>query len=260
MILILKYAAMKQEGSKMKVKSSANSLNLLCFFIITVLSLGCSHVAIIGSPYERYDHNRTQIVQAKCTDGTTLFQGTPTEAIYKPEGSSRLPRISYKDGYSDGDKLPIANVVLVFTGISLPLTDVIVGDKRQGDKTDLVDFLSTGPLNRAGVELPDMTGDHRATAIKYEDTIDFLSAMEYLKADKKQIIASLKAKNLEIADEVIETRYLFSSFADMLAFREGDFWFVLYKLPEHNYYSRLVVVPATSSRPSMSAKKPYREE
>ena len=247
-------------GNKMEVKSLPNRLCVLIVLVITVLSVGCCHIAIIGSPYERYDHNRTQTVFAKCADGATLFQGTLTDDIYKLEGSRLFPHASYKDRYSEGDQLPVANVVPVFTGISLPLTDVAVGEKGLGDRTDLIDFLSTGPLKRAGIELPDMTGDHGATAIAYGDALDLLSSMQYLKGDRKQIVASLEAKNLKIADEVVETRYFFSSFSDILAFRQGDFWFVLYKLPEHNYYSRLVVVPATSSRPAMSAKRPYKEE
>jgi hypothetical protein len=147
-------------------------------------------------------------------------------------------------------------MVLVFTGISLPLTDVPVGKKGQGDRTDLIDFLSTGPIKRAGIEVPDTTGDHQATAIAYAETLDLLSSMQFLKGDGKQIINTLETKKLKVADEVIETRYFFSSFVDVLAFRQGDFWFALYKLPERDYYSRLVVVPATSSRPDMSAKRP----
>jgi hypothetical protein len=210
---------------------------------------------VIGSSFDRYDHNRSKTVCIISKPGDTLFTGMISDGCYSPHGSKSFPRVVFKNDSLGKDALPSAVIVPLFNGIELPLQTASAGN-RQSDKSDLIDFLSTGPLAQAGVSIPDMSGDAKATEVAYTSALDFLSSINNLEGNRTTVISRLKSSALKIADEVIESRFRQRAFADILAFKQGDFWFVMYKPPTLNYYSRLVVVAATSKRPSRTEEKP----
>jgi hypothetical protein len=75
----------------MEVKSSLSHRLIWFVLAITVVSFGCRHIAVVGSPYERYDHNRTQEVTARCADGSILFEGILNNNDYNPIGQPPFP-------------------------------------------------------------------------------------------------------------------------------------------------------------------------
>jgi hypothetical protein len=210
---------------------------------------------VVGSSFDRYDHNRSKSICIISKPGDTLYKGLIADECYSPHGSKSFPRVVFKNDSLGKDGLPSAITVPLFNGIRLPLQTTST-NKEQSDKSDLIDFLSTGPLAQAGVSIPDMSGDAKATEIAYASALDFLSSTNNVEGNRTTVISRLKSSGLKIADEVIESRFRQRAFADILAFKQGDFWFVMYKPPTLNYYSRLVVVAATSKRPSRSEEKP----
>jgi hypothetical protein len=236
------------------------SMRYLAFSIaLTVMIFGvsCTHkVAMIGSPYERYDHNRTQkIVITMRNDTDKTITTSVVDEVYIPSGSAYFPTAQYKERGSEVDNLPVANVVPIFTGVSLPLSSA-PAKEGSSDREDIIDFLAEGPYAQAGVLLGETMGDIKSAEITYKPVLDLLGSKEQLTGEREQIIERLSHLDINFADEIIDSRYRLRSFADVLALRYEKFWFILYKLPNNNYYSRLVVVPAKIKGQDFPGKRP----
>jgi hypothetical protein len=224
---------------------SLRHLILSLSLAITLLGAGCSPaVVMIGSPYDRYDHNRTQkFVVSPSPDQRSTGILIVADEVYSPFGSEYYPSVRDKEDGPRADDLPEANIVPIFTGIPLPLSSAPLGEGRS-DRDDLIDFLAEGPLAQTGVQPSNTMGDRRSTEEKYRPILDFLGSGDQLSGERKQIIDGLTSLKAGIADKIIDARYRLRSFADVLAFHFEKFWFVLYKLPGQSSYSRLVVAPA----------------
>lgn len=226
--------------------------------IVLLLVVGCTTIVVnMGSPYDRYDHNRTRAILTSITTGSaetvTRVLGDET---YRPSGSEYFLRAQYAEGDSSTDTLPAANVVPIFTGVSLPLSAVPVKSGRS-DREDLIDFLAEGPYAQAGVQPGETMGDTKSTQIAYVPVLDFLGSREHLSGGRTQVVHRLSSLNIVFADDVADSRYRLRAFADVLAFRFEKFWFILYQLPRNDHYSRLVVVPERGKAQDFPAKKPY---
>jgi hypothetical protein len=211
---------------------------------------------MLGPPYERYDHNRTRQIEVVLQGGTqNILTRLVVDEVYVPYGSQYFPVARYK-GKDDGtDRLPAANLVPIFTGIALPLSDEAVAGSRS-DRKDLIDFLAKGPWAKNGVEPSDTAGNAKAAEIAYKPAIDLLESRMRLAESREKISESLSAVGVDFADKIIDSRYDIGSFKEVLAFRADNFWFILYKLPDNNYFSRLVVVPARIKGQDFFGKRP----
>jgi hypothetical protein len=217
--------------------------------IVLIWVAGCSTVVVhMGSPYDRYDHNRTRAILAP----VARVLGDET---YRPSGSQYFPRAQYAESDSSTDALPAANIVPLFTGVPLPLSAVPVKGGRS-DRDDLIDFLAEGPNAQVGVQPGDTMGDRKSAGIAYAAVLDFLGSREDLSGGKKQVVRRLSGLNIVLADEVVDSRYRLRAFSDVIAFRYEKFWFILYHLPRSDHYSRLVVVPDRGKAQNPQAKKP----
>jgi hypothetical protein len=164
--------------------------------------------------------------------------------------------VKFAESDSSTDTLPAANVALIFTGVSLPLSTAPVKNGRS-DRDDLIDFLADGPYAQAGVQPGETMGDTQSAQIAYAPVLEFLGSSDRLSGGRVQVVRRLSSLNVVFADEVVDSRYRLRAFADVLAFRFEKFWFILYQLPPNNHYSRLVVVPERGKAQDFPAKKPY---
>jgi hypothetical protein len=211
----------------------------------------------MGSPYDRYDHNRTRAIITSITTGSAeAITKVVGDETYRPSGSEYFLRAQYAENDNSVDTLPAANVVPLFTGVSLPLSSVPVKGGRS-DPDDLIDFLAEGPYAQVGVQPGETMGDTKSTQIAYASVLDFLGSRERLSGGRVQVVRRLSGINVVFADEVVDSRYRLRAFADVLAFRFEKFWFILYQLPGNDHYSRLVVVPERGKAQDFPAKKPY---
>lgn len=212
-----------------------------------------ANTLIVGSPYERYDHNRTQkLVTAPTQAGTNIDR----VEIYSPFGSALFPRAQLA-GAESSDSLPGANVVPVFTGVPLPLSTAAVASEIS-DRDDLLNFLAR-PLH-AGVKRPRGAIDLKGVADAYRPLLEFLESKDDLSGTWQQVIARLRSRRIlefrqrDIARRIRDPRYdLDNSFTEVLAFRVRPFWFVLYRVRGYSHFSRLVVVPEAISGPGLRA-------
>jgi hypothetical protein len=226
--------------------------------IVLFLILGCTTIVVhMGSPYDRYDHNRTRAILTSVTPGSAeKVSKALGDETYRPSGSESFLRAQYAQSDSSTDPLPAANVVPLFTGVPLPLSSVPVKEGRS-DRDDLIDFLAEGPNAQVGVQPGETMGDTKSAQMAYSPVLDFLGSREYLSGGRTQVIDRLSSLNVILADEVVDSRYRLRAFADVLAFRFEKFWFILYQLPRNGRYSRLVVVPEKRKTQEFEAKKPY---
>jgi hypothetical protein len=227
--------------------------------IVLFLVVGCCTTVVVhmGSPYDRYDHNRTRAIITSITTGSTeAVTRVLGDEVYRPSGSEYFLRAQYAENDSSTDILPAANVVPLFTGVSLPLSAVPVKGGRS-DRDDLIDFLAEGPYAQVGIQPGETMGDTKSTRIAYAPVLDFLGAREHLSGGRDQVVRRLSSLNVVFADDVMDSRYRLRAFAGVLAFRFEKFWFILYQLPRNDHYSRLVVVPERGKAQDFPAKKPY---
>jgi hypothetical protein len=177
------------------------------FSIVLFLVVGCTTIAVhMGSPYHRYDHNRTRVILTSITPGSeeTVTRVLGDEA-YRPSGSEYFPRAKYAESDSSTDTLPAANVVPIFTGVSLPLSSVPVKSGRS-DRDDLIDFLAEGPYAQVGVQPGETMGDTKSTQIAYAPVLEFLGSRERLSGGRVQVVRRLSGINVVFADEVVDSR------------------------------------------------------
>jgi hypothetical protein len=225
--------------------------------IILILVVSCSTVVVhMGSPYDRYDHNRTRAILISAATGSAeTVTRVLGDEVYRPSGSEYFPSAQYAENSDSTDTLPAANVVPLFTGISLPLS-IIPVKGGQNDRDDLIDFLAEGPYAQVGVEPGETMGDTKSIRIAYAPVLDFLGSREHLSGGRAKVVLRLSKLNVVFADDVVDSRYRLRAFADVFAFRFEKFWFILYQLPRNDHYSRLVVVPERGKAQDFPAKKP----
>ncbi len=246
---------MRKEGKTVRYRIGSARYSLILVAVCICLTAGCGQRAVvIGSPYERYDHNRTQNIVIPGGDNGVLSRRVVNET-YTPYGTESFPQARYKEGTTGSDVLPVANVVPVFTGVSLPLSALSL-PKGRSDRGDVIDFLAAGPYAQTGVEPTELSGDTREAEAVYGPVLDFLGDKDQLTGGRDEIIARMSGLNVEFADSVIDSRYSASSFEDILGFRFEKFWFILYRLPAAASYSRLVIVPVKVRGQDFPGKRP----
>lgn len=217
-------------------------LACLLFALMITANVSCRHqTVVIASPYERYDHNRTKKISVEKNSSKTIWILLKDED-YTLLGSENFSKARHNEECVPADNLPVANIVPIFTGVPLPLSSETLPGV-QSDRSDLIDFLAAGPYAQAGVERGDVVGDLKDVEIKYKPVLDFLGSVKHLSQNREAIFENLSHLKIKKALEVRDARYRLRFFADVLAFGYEKFWFVLYKLPGKDSYSRLVVVP-----------------
>jgi hypothetical protein len=234
------------------VHTYALSSALLCILFIA----GCAQrIVAVGSPYERYDHNRTQKIVVTYGEDKTVTRRLIDE-VYTPHGTDSFPKAWYQDQPApEPDSLPVANVVPVFTGIMLPLSSLLLPE-GQSDRGDVIDFLAVGPYAKTGVQPAELAGDTKEAEILYGPILAFLSSKEQLTGTRSKVMERLSPYSVDFADQVLDSRYSGSSFQDILAFKYEKFWFILYRLPDRASYSRLVIVTLKVRGQDFPGKKP----
>lgn len=223
---------------------------LLAALLLNFLLIACcTHQPTVhmGAPHDRYDHNRTVIVNEwayhKWNGGDEPqemileLDRLTMDDVYRPYGHQSAPRSAM-----EADGLPAANLIPIYTGVLLPLS-AEVKDGERSDRDDLIDFLGTGPVAHKGVEPPDTMGAlPEETAATYKAMLDLLAAADTL-SSRDAVQKWAKEKGVEWTFSIIDARYLETSFTDRIALGFGDFWFVLYSPVDRVPYTRLVVVP-----------------
>jgi len=205
----------------------------------------------IGSPHDRYDHNRTRPIASP-----VLRDGKPTKVVdqaYAPVGNP-FPVVASVPPESSADALAVAHLVPIFTGVALPLSSAPTADGRS-DRDDLVDFLADGPNAQHGVTPGDLSGDIAATAVRYEALLDVLQSEDMLQTGGR-IDQWAAAHGIASTKRVVDARYRSRAFAETLALYCDNFWFVLYRLPTNQRFTRLVVVPVHISGQGFDEKTP----
>jgi hypothetical protein len=223
------------------------SLSLLALFTACEPTL-----IVVGSPCQRYDHNRTQPLSLP-SQGSTIV----TTKVYIPFGSEDFPKLEANTPSLDG--LPIANLVPTFTGVPLPLSTAPALNGKS-DYDDLLDYLSSGPEADHGVEPPSTAGElTEKTKTKYKRILELLTSDQLLRSDEATIREWAKNSSIRrkhIVSQWVESRYSADSFQNALGIQFGDFWFLFYRLPERESFSRLVVVPLPIKKQDFSGKAP----
>ena len=238
--------------------------HLRCVFAVAlaIIPTGCcSTTLFIGAPQLRYDHNRTQALKTwaynERHDGPptelTLAAG-PSDEVYRPASYRAFPRAA-SNGATNGDLLPAASLVPVFTGVPLPLSHSPPTDTNAvSDRDDLLDFLADGILSQAGVERGGALENIAALAEKaYTPMLDLLESATQLKS-REAVLAWASTHCVNHTFNVVDSRYRARAFADIVGLHYRDFWFVLYRLPKAAGYSRLVVVPGPFGGQDFDAK------
>ena len=216
--------------------------------LVAVAVGGCSRAVLaIGSPFDRYDHNRTVPLRGATPAGIRV-----TDEMLAVGGSPAFPRLQV-DGTRPADALPAANLVPVFTGVPLPLSREPIAGARS-DHDDLVDFLAAGPNAQAGVEPGETAGDAVTAARCYAEILALLSSPDRLAGGAAGLRAWARCCDVTFADDVVDPRYRARAFAEIAAFRYRQYWFVLYRLPQTTAFSRLVVAPVPITRQDFDAK------
>lgn len=229
-------------------------LMVLLSALLLAAGHGCARKIVhMGPPHDRYDHNRTRLLVSQGLGGeaeTRLVDG-----IYAPRGLLRAQRAHHKPPIPSLDDLPAANVVPLFTGLPLPLSDEPVADGRS-DRRDLIDFLSEGPNAQVGVEPGETMGGRKETEARYRPVLEMLSSLELLGGGRRGIVRWASRLAVEFADAVVDSRYRMRAFDEVVALRYQDFWFVLYSLPGNDRFTRLVVIPKKIGRQEFLKKAP----
>lgn len=207
----------------------------------------------MGPPQDRYDHNRTRRIVSPA-----LREGRPTrviEEVYTPGGHEAFPSARYEPSVAVADGLPAAVLVPVFTGVPLPLSNIANGDGRS-DRDDLIDFLAEGPDAQRGIAPGDTMGDIREIAARYQTLLDLLASPQLLQGGASSVQQWASAHDVTWTSHIIDTRYRPSAFAEQLALYCDNFWFVLYRLPAQNLFTRLVVLPVHMTGQDFAGKTP----
>jgi len=218
---------------------------------------------IIGSPMERWDHNRTVAIEewtyetseSPFAPPSARSVGLPvfsTEALASPYGAlderGDWSGVPPRGGRLGADGLPEAWLRPAFLGVALPLSDDET-DHAESDRVDLIDFLSAGPHANAGLERLPLAGSlPEDTAARFAPILTLLSN-EAMLATRESIVAWARDHGVHTSRDILDPRFLQSSFADRVALKVEGFWFVLF-MPDLDprQFSRLIVAPDRGER------------
>jgi hypothetical protein len=184
-----------------------------------------------------------------------IFERRLHDGDYAPLPHGELPESALLPPQSSADGTPDSHLVVVFTGISLPLSDTAVAG-GSGDRADLLDYLAAGPLAQVGVDPGDVTGNVAAAVALYAPILDLLADRTRLTQPRDVLLQWANTHGLQTADGIVDTRYHRAAVSDRLAIRVHDYWFVLLRYPKSTYFSRLVVVPIVPNTQRFKDKEP----
>lgn len=220
---------------------------------VAVFALSCRSarppMPAMGSPQDRLDHNRSCQVVTPAVDGGRPFIVESLD--YSPYRSPRTLEVRYLAEESALDALPTAQLVPVFSGLRLPLSDRPSGCERT-DVEDLVDYLARGGSGHHGVDPLPTAGNVHALAAAYAPIIELLRSQELLSGGAERIRRWATAHGTTVTDLVLDARYMLAWFETAIAIRWGEFYFALYRPQTATSFTRLVVFPVTPSRPDVT--------
>jgi hypothetical protein len=249
------------DSSMSKVPWAGKSFWAVVVSSSLILTAGCCHTedtaVSLGSPFDRYDHNRTRRLAIQ-DPGDTVGEapaGAPLArfhfyeiADYAPQAKQQfVVEFLHKDARAQSDNLSPAILVPTYPGVMLPLSDAPITECAmcKSDRADLVDFLATGPAAQAGVQAPEMAGDLKRAERDFKPILDVLTRGDLTRLDGAGLKKLLPQKEVVWAAAVNDTRYAAGAIGTTLAFRYRCFWFVLYRYPNQSGFTRLVVVKGT---------------
>lgn|GEM_PF-3427229 len=199
----------------------------------------------MGSAQDRLDHNRSCWVTTPA-----IMAGQPFRAgslAYAPHRWPVLPEITLVGQEPAPDGLPTGQLVPVFTGLRLPLSEARGGCERS-DLEDLVDYLARGPDSHHGVDPLPTWGNVAAGAAPYAPMLELLGSTRLSAMDVASIRAWAAAHHAKAQDLELDARYLTAWFTAAIAIRFGEFYFALYRPQTAAGWSRLVVFPVNPGR------------
>lgn len=232
----------------------AHVRRLACSLLVLAVGMGacCRRpptVIHMAAPQDRYDHNRAQqIVSPAIRDGKPT---RVTDEVYTPLGRESFPTVHFVSGSPSSDGVPVAGLVPVFTGVPLPLS----ADGNPSDRDDLIDFLAQGPDAQGGIEPAEMPGAIKETERHFKAVLDLLSSAQQL-GGAKGVQDWAATRDVTWTQAVVDSRYRVSAFADRIAVYCDHFWFVMYRLPDQDHLTRLVVLPEHTTRQDFEDKRP----
>lgn len=237
------------------MKRRPSSWLVVLVLLGVTLSTSCSSAIVhIPTAAQRYDHNRTRKVRVSMPP-ERAFERRLNDGDYAPLPHREFPQPEFVPAQSSADGTPDSHLMVVFTGIPLPLSDTPVARDR-GDRADLIDYLAAGPLAQVGVDPGDVTGNVAESTALYAVILDLLADRSRLTQKRHVLLQWAKAQGLQTADGIVDTRYRRAAIGERLAIRVHDYWFVLLRYPQSTYFSRLVVVPIVPDRQRFEAKEP----
>ena len=222
-------------------------------WLIAVICAGCASTQPpaphMGSAQDRLDHNRScRVTTAAIMAGQPLVFD---ELAYAPYRWPSLPEITTVGQEPAPDGLPTGQLVPVFTGLRLPLSE-LRGSCERSDREDLVDYLARGPHGHHGVDRLPTSGNAAAVAAPYAPILNLLCSPRLKAMDAAAIRASAAAHRAEVQDLVLDSRYVTAWFDAAIAVRFGEFDFALYRPQTAAGWSRLVVFPVAPGRPDLT--------
>ena len=228
---------------------------MVCAVTVVQLS-GCAcerdRYVYVSGAIDRYDHNRTRSLQSAALRNGQSFK-LPARA-FTPHGSLVFPEIRIIGVSTSADGLADVRLAPVYSGVPLPLVPE--------DESDLINYLSSGTSARAGVSIPDLPGDLKATQQTFAPILGVLKDATFLCRAQTSLLEWAKTERLTSTLHVSDARYNLAAFQSVVAVWHTGFWFVLYQLPDQNGptncdpYSRLVVVPGPPEGQNYPEKRP----
>ncbi len=217
---------------------------------------GCCRPTVIhlGSPHDHYDHNRSRLIVSPA-----IRDGKPTpvrEEAYRPQGlEPAFPSATYESAAPVADGLKAAHLAPTFTGVPLPLSDQPVPN-GSSDRRDLIEYLAEGIAAQAGVTGGDaLTQDLLGpTETTYGPMLELLASDSI--GEREQLLEWVANHDAKWTDRILDSRYRARAFADRIAINFGDYWFILFQLPDQDTFTRLVVVPTGISKNDQIIKQP----
>lgn len=234
--------------------------------ILLLFAWGCSKNIYMGSPYERFDHNRTRPLTAVPGSNQPNLDNIRTfDDSYTPYGSEDYPTLFYNTPNPGKRALPDANLVPVYTGLSLPIksckpdnNDKALfcpeGTRQRSDRDDLIDYLASGRFEYVGVEPKDAPGGPDQAEIQYRPVLELLGKKIKTENWKNHIANNLEG-DVEFPDQIFDARYFRESWKNpIIGFRFQHFWFILYAYKKSEHFNRLVVIPVRDIKQNQKEK------
>lgn len=168
-----------------------------------------------------------------------------------------------RDRYDHNRSIPSSSPA----GVTLPLSSAKADPNvAESDRADLLDFLGSGPMAHAGMEPTEMSGSLPGEVeTVYPLILEVLGTEGLLLKDKRQLKSWAREQDkrlctstrVNIGPDAGASYPPFQS-EETLAIYGGDFWFVLYRLPSQEAFTRLVVVPIPPKDKDLDGKAPSR--